>query len=445
MLPTLRFDVADATSAASGLNVADATSEFYRLEKLRDSICDVEVKMLSGAITTPNAMQPLGTGFYLLPQQLLESYQADRMGSELARVLSATKQLMSEVDRVLVLGPPCAVLGMRAIMQACCQPYFNELSRGARGSRPRVTFCSNLLDNDTVQGLLQLVNAHRIQPAKDLENRWGLVLIDGEREPALQHFAFRQFVRALQANCGQEVQTLNKRLIVVTELASDLAALAQQWGCRELFYTDPSVGIRFRALSTVGLIPSALLGINIMRLLAGAQAISDHFRLQRASDNIVLKFAAINLWEMKRCGLPGEIHVWDSALDAIIPWFRNLPPRQYQPSDASCSRIDYKNSYRYDMRNLPLVHHVLAEGCRFDPLTWSTGNEPKDPSLQTGSLPALQEHTRNQHMQRMRDHSQPFSSLVMPLVDEFHLGQLMQLLMLAEVVQSRWHGVNPFA
>ena len=146
----------------TGLDQSQIASLGPKLELLRDEICDLDVKMLDGAIPVPTSKQPLDAGFYLLPEKLLSQYEADRQGSELARILAKTKSLMAELDRVVVLGIGGSYMGAKALMDACCQPYFNELSRGERGSRPRIYFEGNNVDNDASQGLLHLLglNAH---------------------------------------------------------------------------------------------------------------------------------------------------------------------------------------------------------------------------------------------------------------------------------------------
>ena len=50
--------------------------------------------------------------------------------------------------------------GARALMEACCHPYHNELNRASRGSVPRMYFEGNNVDNDAAQGLLDLLPAH---------------------------------------------------------------------------------------------------------------------------------------------------------------------------------------------------------------------------------------------------------------------------------------------
>ena len=156
MPPLLRFDPSAAFVPKTGIEQSDVASLGPLLDKLRDEICEIDVRMLAGAIATPSSKQPLHGGFYRLPEQQLAEYEADRSGSELALILAATKRLMSEVDRVVVVGSGGSFLGARAVMDACCQPYFNELSRGERGSRPRICFAGNSIDNDVIARLAAL-------------------------------------------------------------------------------------------------------------------------------------------------------------------------------------------------------------------------------------------------------------------------------------------------
>ena len=97
----------------------------------------------------PEEMQPLDAAFFDLPERLL--------GEErplLDRIIAAGDRLAKEVDRVVVLGIGGSYMGARALIEACCHPYHNEISRQRRGGRPRIYFEGNNVDNDAVQGLL---------------------------------------------------------------------------------------------------------------------------------------------------------------------------------------------------------------------------------------------------------------------------------------------------
>ena len=135
MAQLLRFDPSSAFIPHTGLEPADVASLESTLEMHRDEICDTDVKMLAGQLPIPAEKQPLEAAFYLMPEGLLADYEVRRAESELGRILAVTKDFMADVDRVLVLGIGGSYLGAKALMDSCCQPYFNELTRGERGSR----------------------------------------------------------------------------------------------------------------------------------------------------------------------------------------------------------------------------------------------------------------------------------------------------------------------
>jgi transaldolase/glucose-6-phosphate isomerase len=57
------------------------------------------------------------------------------------------------------------------------------------------------------------------------------------------------------------------RFIAITDPSTDLEALAHERGFRKIFSSDESVGGRFSALTDFGLVPAALLGMDLSRLL----------------------------------------------------------------------------------------------------------------------------------------------------------------------------------
>ena len=97
------------------------------------------------------------TAFVDLPERMFADYQQTRARSELGRILAVGKRLRDAVDRVVVLDGGGSLLGARALFDAACHPYHNELSRGERGGRPRIYFVGDRLDNDAAQGLLDLL------------------------------------------------------------------------------------------------------------------------------------------------------------------------------------------------------------------------------------------------------------------------------------------------
>jgi transaldolase/glucose-6-phosphate isomerase len=65
-----------------------------------------------------------------------------------------------------------------------------------------------------------------------------------------------------------------KNFAVITDPGSTLEQMAHQYGFRKAFLNDPDIGGRYSALSYFGLVPAALLGVDIKTLLKSAEAMS---------------------------------------------------------------------------------------------------------------------------------------------------------------------------
>lgn len=455
MAQLLRFDPSSAFIPNTGLEPADVASLEPTLEMHRDEICDTDVKMLSGQLPIPAEKQPLDAAFYLMPERLLADYEAQRAESELGRILAVTKVLMADVDRVVVLGIGGSYLGAKALMDSCCQPYFNELTRGERGSRPRIYFEGNNLDNDASQGLLNLLGAHRGQAATRVEDSWGVVVISKSGSRLETASAFRQYLSALEVSCGGDREKVRQRMIPVTGDSGKLHSLATELGCPEIFAVPAGVNGRFSVLSAVGLVPAALMGINVMKLLEGAKAMNEHFRTTPAAQNIVLQYAAVNhLMEIKRGATMRVLSVWSQALESAGKWYDQLLAESLGKglkgatplTTVNTRDLQSRHQQHHAGRRDKLVNNVIVEKYRFDVLP--LGNRCSDSDslndLAVKTLPDVLATEIAGTNQALRDDGRPTTSLYMPRVDEFCMGQYFQMLMLATVVEGRLLGINPY-
>lgn len=106
-------------------------------------------------------------------------------------------------------------------------------------------------------------------------------------ETRAQYLYFRA---ALQALVGE---AWAQHFVAITDPGTALAELAVSQGFRALFYGKPDVGGRFSVLSVFGLLPAALLGVDLPRLAAGALAMAGSTRPgQPVSQDTALQFGA---------------------------------------------------------------------------------------------------------------------------------------------------------
>lgn len=451
----LRFEPAAALIPNTGLDASDVAGLEPKLSELRDEICDIDIRMMAGELHTPVEKQPLDGGFYLMPEMLLSEYEQLRAGSELGRILATTKAMMAEVDRVVVLGIGGSYMGAKALMDGCCQPYFNELSRGERGSRPRIYFEGNNVDNDASQGLMHLLGAHRGQVASSVDDSWGIVVISKSGGTLETASAFRQYLAALESSCGGKMEQVRQRLIPVTGSSGKLYNFAKELGCQQIFPVPDGVGGRFSVLSAVGLVPAALMGINVMRLLEGAKAMNQHFRTAPAASNVVLQYTAINhLMEIKRGATIRLLSVWNKALESAGLWYDQLLAESLGKqlkgatplTTVNTRDLHSRHQQHQEGRRDKIINNVIVENYRFDPLP--IGSRSSDPDglndIAHKTLPEIMTAAIQGTNQALREDGRPSTNLYLPRVDEYYLGQLFQMLMLATVVEGRLLGINPY-
>lgn len=455
----LRFDPSAAYIPGKGLEPAVVQALEPMLARLRDEVVDIDLQMLEGKLPTPTNKQPLGGAFYPLPERLLTDYEKDRRGSELARVLAAAKRIPTMLDRVVVLGVGSPHAGARALMDACCQPYWNELSRGERGSRPRMYFEGNNLDNDAVRGLLQLLTgqpselSHWGEPGKP---DWGIVVVEPDGDSLETAIALRPFLAALEADCQGDTAAVRQRVIAITRDGSQLFNFAKELGCPDIFSVPEGVGERFSVLSAAGLIPAAILGLNVVELLQAAAAMNQHFREALPGENVVLQYAAVNyLMATKHGASVRLLSVWSKALESAGKWHEQLVAESLGRSERAAIPLTTLYAREAHARLQPpghgcrdkLVHHLVVESYRDDPLPIGPRSSDCDRlnEIADKTLPEVMQAAIAATSQSLRDEGRPTTTLALPRSDEASLGQYFQMLMLATVIEARLFGLNPYA
>ncbi|HXI22077.1 MAG TPA: hypothetical protein VNH46_13375, partial [Gemmatimonadales bacterium] len=160
-------------------------------------------------------------------------------------------------DHVLVLGIGGSALGMKALLNALKRPGWNELDDEGRDFFPRLTVLDNV-DPTSVAEILR-----RMDPRRALVNV--ISKSGGTAETMAQYLVVRGWLeQALGPAAGRHfVFTTDPERGALREMARADGIPALE--------VPPDVGGRYSVLSPVGLLPAALVGIDIEALLAGAR------------------------------------------------------------------------------------------------------------------------------------------------------------------------------
>ena len=183
-------------------------------------------------------------------------------------------------------------------------------------------FEGNNVDNDAAQGLLDLLSD---APAARVDDAWAIVVISKSGGTLETAAAFRVFLERLRDHCGSEAALLAERVVPVTGASGKLFDLATALGCPDIYEVPDGVGGRFSVLSPVGLLPAALLGLDVGRLLQGAVAMNEHFRTAPVGANAVLDYVGVcHLLEDRRMINLRVMSVWAKALESVGLWYDQL-------------------------------------------------------------------------------------------------------------------------
>jgi glucose-6-phosphate isomerase len=275
---------------------------------LNGFVSDTELKMMQGEIEDAYARLVNHTGAgsdFHGWVDLPVNYDKE----EYARVKAAAEKIRKSCDIFIVIGIGGSYLGARAVLEFLKSNVYNDLAKDT----PKVYFAGNTISAAAMQELLAICEGKDV--CINVISKSGTTT-----EPAV---AFRIFREMLEKKYG--VQGSRERIFVTTDRAKGtLKSFSDKVGY-ETFVVPDDVGGRFSVLTSVGLLPVAVAGIDIDALMAGAAAARSEFLASSDIEaNTACKYAAIrNI--LYRKGKSTEILVGYEPSSAMLnEWWKQL-------------------------------------------------------------------------------------------------------------------------
>ena len=448
MSNTLRYDATAALSfiEPAALRGLKPSLEAARAETIAD-VADLKQKR-----TIPADKQPLDSGFIELPSELLAG-GADQL---LDRMLTSAKRLREQIDILVSLGIGGSYMGLRAIFEAVCHPYHNDLARADRGGAPRLYFEGDNVDNDAVHGLLQLLSAHCKNP-QELAQRWGICVISKSGGTLETAAAFRIFRAALESYYGAGSDLARNLVVPITGETGKLRDVSNAAKYPDVFPIPDGVGGRFSVMTAVGLYPAAVLGVDIRAMLQGAADMTERFKTAATGDNPVMDYVAVcHLLERDR-GMKNRIlSTWGKRLEAVGLWYDQLLAESLGKHERGAFPLTVVNT-----RDLHSRGQQHQEGARDKLITNLIVEKPSTPAVTLPKVESSLDHDKlniyagktvqqiltaatNGTNEAYAEAGRPTANLTLPGLDAYALGQVFQFFMLATVVEGRLIGVNPY-
>ena len=230
---------------------------------------------------------------------------------EFERIKKAAAKIQNDSDVLLVVGIGGSYLGARAAIEFLSHSFYNVLPKGKRKT-PEIYFLGNSISSKYIQDLKDVLEGKDF--SVNIISKSGTTT-----EPAI---AFRVFKEMLIEKYGRE--EANKRIYATTDKARGaLKNLATEEGY-ESFVVPDDVGGRFSVLTAVGLLPIAVSGADIDKLMEGAAAGRKAALETPYESNSALQYAAVrNI--LHRKGKAVEIVAnYEPSLHYVSEWWKQL-------------------------------------------------------------------------------------------------------------------------
>ena len=359
---------------------------------------------------------------------------------EFARIKKAAAKIQSDSEVLLVIGIGGSYLGARAAIEFLRHSFYNNLSKDQRKT-PEIYFVGNSISSTYVKHLMDVIG--------DRDFSINMISKSGTTtEPAI---AFRVFRKMMVEKYGKEEAA--KRIYATTDKArGSLKSLATEEGF-ETFVVPDDVGGRFSVLTAVGLLPIAVSGADIDKLMEGAQSGRENALNLPFAENDALQYAAVRN-ALNRKGKSVEILAnYEPALHFISEWWKQL----YGESEGKDQKGIFPASVDLTT-DLHSMGQFIQDGTR---LMFETvmevetsreeivlEEEPVDLDglnyLTGKTVDFVNKSAMNGTILAHTDGQVPNLKINIPEVNEFYLGQLFYFFEFACGVSGYMLGVNPF-
>lgn len=230
---------------------------------------------------------------------------------EFARIKKAAAKIQSDSEILIVIGIGGSYLGARAAIEALRHSFYNVIPKEQRKT-PQIFFAGNNISSTYLEHLLEVVG--------DCDFSINIISKSGTTtEPAI---AFRLFKRLLIEKYGEKEAA--KRIYATTDKAKGaLKNLADAEGY-ETFVVPDDVGGRFSVLTAVGLLPIAVSGADIDKLMEGAAYSRDFCLTQPFEQNYALQYAAIRNILLEKGKTMEILANYTPSVHYIGEWWKQL-------------------------------------------------------------------------------------------------------------------------
>lgn len=359
---------------------------------------------------------------------------------EFERIKKAAKKIQEDSEVLVVIGIGGSYLGARAAIEFLRHGFYNNVSKEVRKT-PEIYYAGNSISPAYLKGLVDVIG--------DRDFSVNIISKSGTTtEPAI---AFRVFKEMLEKKYGKEEAA--KRIYATTDKEKGaLKGLATAEGY-ESFVVPDDVGGRFSVLTAVGLLPIAVSGADIDKLMEGAASGRDKALNNAFEENDAMLYASIrNI--LHRKGKLVEITAnYEPSLHYFGEWWKQL----YGESEGKDQRGIFPAAVDLTT-DLHSMGQFIQDGSRimFETVVNIENTDAKiyieeDPDDLDGlnylagkDMDFVNKSAMNGTVLAHTDGNVPNLMVNVPEQNEFYLGELFYMYEFACGISGYILGVNPF-
>jgi glucose-6-phosphate isomerase len=368
-------------------------------------------------------------GWLSLPEQIL---------TQMDRIEHVAKHLRSVSDTTVVIGIGGSYLGARAVIEALSHSFSSLL----RTKHHEIVYAGHNISEDYLSDILEILEGRN----------YSIVVISKSGTTTEPAIAFRILKDHLERKVGKIIAA--DRIIAITDSSKGALRSLSETNGYDTFSIPDNIGGRYSVLTPAGLLPIAIMGIDIRAIVKGAAAMEESTRRNKnASLNPSLLYAAArNL--ILQSGRPVEILAsFTPQLHYLAEWWKQLfgesegkEGKGIFPASVDLT-TDLHSLGQYiqegqrilfetmvSVRNTRKKLTIPAEKDDSDQLNYLSGKRLSEVNLQaeTGTILAH------------NDGNVPVIMINVPELDEYYIGQLIYFFEIACAVSGYIIDVNPF-
>ena len=359
---------------------------------------------------------------------------------EFARIKKAAEKIQNDSEVLVVIGIGGSYLGARAAIEFLRHSFYNIVSKEIRKT-PEIYFVGNSISSTYIRHLMDVIG--------DRDFSINMISKSGTTtEPAI---AFRVFKEMLEKKYGKEEAA--KRIYATTDKArGSLKKVADEEGY-ETFVVPDDVGGRFSVLTAVGLLPIAVSGADIDKLMEGAASGRKMAMEAPFEENDALKYAALRNILLRKGKQIEILANYEPSVHYVSEWWKQL----YGESEGKDQKGIFPASVDLTT-DLHSMGQFIQDGARnmFETVInietsreeFVIGEEKVDLDglnyLAGKTVDFVNKSAMNGTILAHTDGQVPNLMVNVPEVNEFYLGQLFYFFEFACGVSGYLLGVNPF-